>query len=345
MQFTAAQIAERVHGEVHGDGAVLLSGLASAERAGPGDLTFAEKPAYLEAAERGGASAILVSGEPRPSSKVLIRVADARIAVARLLPLFHPPAEHPAGIHPSATVDPSAEVDATAHVGPHCVVGPRARIGARTALLGSVTVGAGCAVGEDARLHPNVVIYPGCEVGSRVIIHSGTVIGADGYSYVFDEGRHRKMLQVGIVVIHDDVEIGANAAIDRGALGPTVIGQGSKIDNLVHVAHNVQIGRHCLVMGQVGFAGSVRMGDYAVIASQSGVADHLTLGAQSIVGAKSGVMRDVPDGAVVLGAPAIPDKLAKRQFLALQQLPDLIRRTRELEKQLAALQAGASNGA
>jgi UDP-3-O-[3-hydroxymyristoyl] glucosamine N-acyltransferase len=254
------------------------------------------------------------------------------------LPLFHPATEYAAGIHASAVIDPSAQVDASAHIGPFCVVGPRARIGKRSALLASVNIGTDCVVGDDTRLHPNVVIYPGCSIGSRVSIHSGTVIGADGYSYVFDEGRHRKMLQVGIVIIHDDVEIGANTAIDRGALGPTVIGQGSKIDNLVHVAHNVQIGKHCLIMGQVGFAGSVQMGDYAVIASQSGVADHLTLGKQSIVGAKSGVMRDVPDGALVLGVPAIPDKQAKRQFIAIQQLPELIRRTRELEKQVAALQ-------
>jgi UDP-3-O-[3-hydroxymyristoyl] glucosamine N-acyltransferase len=339
MQFTATQLAERVHGEVHGDGSVILKGFAPADRAGPGDLTFAEKASYLEAAERSGASAILVSGEVQPSSKVVIRVADARIAVARLLPLFHPAVEHAAGIHPTAVVDPSAQVDVTAHIGPYCVVGARATIGKRCALLSAVNIGTDCVVGDDTRLHPNVVIYPGCQVGNRVSIHSGTVIGADGYSYVFDEGRHRKMLQVGIVIIHDDVEIGANTAIDRGALGPTVIGQGSKIDNLVHVAHNVQIGKHCLIMGQVGFAGSVQMGDYAVIASQSGVADHLTLGKQSIVGAKSGVMRDVPDGALVLGVPAIPDKLAKRQFIAVQQLPELIRRTRELERQMAALQA------
>jgi UDP-3-O-[3-hydroxymyristoyl] glucosamine N-acyltransferase len=149
------------------------------------------------------------------------------------------------------------------------------------------------------------------------------------------------MLQVGNVIIHDDVEIGANAAIDRGALGATIIGQGTKIDNLVHIAHNVVIGRHCLIMGQVGFAGSTRLGDYCVIASQSGIAGHLTLGTQATVGAKSGVMRDIPDKGTVLGIPAAPDKQAKRQMIALTQLPDLIRRTRELEKQLAELKSSS----
>ncbi len=158
---------------------------------------------------------------------------------------------------------------------------------------------------------------------------------------MFDEGRHHKLLQVGNVIIHDDVEIGANTAIDRGALGATVVGQGTKIDNLVHIAHNVIIGRHCLVMGQVGFAGSTRLGDYCVIASQSGIAGHLTLGNQATVGAKSGVMRDIPDKGTVLGIPAAPDKRAKRQMIALQQLPELIRRTRELEKQVAELKAKA----
>src|SRR5205814_8913987 len=151
----------------------------------------------------------------------------------------------------------------------------------------------------------------------RVAIHASTVIGSDGYGYVFDEGRHRKMLQVGNVVIHDDVEIGANAAIDRGALGSTVIGQGTKNDNLVHIAHNVGIGRHCLVVGQVGFAGSTCLGDYVVVASQSGIAGHLKLGNQATVGAKSGVMRDVPDKGVVLGIPAMPDRQMKRAWIGL----------------------------
>ena len=185
------------------------------------------------------------------------------------------------------------------------------------------------------------MVRESCQLGDHVILQNGAIVGSDGYGYVFDEGRHRKVLQAGNVIIHDDVEIGANAAIDRGALGATVIGQGTKIDNLVHVAHNVTIGRHCLVMGQVGFAGSTRLGDYCVIASQSGIAGHLKLGHQATVGAKSGVMRDIPDKGTVLGIPAAPDKQAKRQMIAITQLPELIRRMRELEKHVADLEARA----
>ena len=341
MPLTASQIAELLHGEVLGDGSAELTGFAAADCAKPGDLTFAEKPAYFAAAEESQATAILVTGEVASSKKVLIRVPNPRVAVARLLPFFYPPDQHTPGIHSSATMAPSAQIDPTAYVGPNCVIGARARVGARSVLMGGNHVGRDCQIGDDVCLFPNVVIYAKCQVGHRVSIHAGTVIGSDGYGYVFDEGRHRKMLQVGNVIIQDDVEIGANAAIDRGALGATVIGQGTKIDNLVHVAHNVTIGRHCLVMGQVGFAGSTRLGDYCVIASQSGIAGHLKLGHQATVGAKSGVMRDIPDKGTVLGIPAAPDKQAKRQMIAITQLPELIRRMRELENHVADLEARA----
>ena len=257
--------------------------------------------------------------------------------MAGLLPVFFPPDHYPPGIHPGSIIAPSARVEATAHIGPHCVVGAGVTIGARTVLMGGNHVGRGSSLGDDVCLFPNVVIYQKTLIGHRVVIHAGTVIGSDGYGYVFDEGRHRKVLQVGNVILHDDVEIGANAAIDRAALGATVIGAGTKIDNLVHVAHNVVMGRHCLVMGQAGIAGSTRLGDYAVVASQAGIAGHLQLGRQAMVGAKSGVMRDIPDGGKVLGIPAMPDKQAKRQMIAVQQLPDLIRRLRDLEKQVEQL--------
>ncbi len=270
---------------------------------------------------------------------MIIRVSNTRVAAARLLPLFFPLDEHPPGIDPSAVVAPSAEVHPSAHIGPHCAVGARAQVGARSVLMGGNHIGNDARIGEDCRLHPQAVLYSQTVVGHRVTIHSGTVIGSDGYGYVFDEGRHRKVLQVGNVVIHDDVEIGANSAIDRAAFGSTVIGAGTKIDNLVHVAHNVVMGRHCLVMGQAGFAGSTQLGDYAVIASQSGIAGHLKLGNQSTVGAKSGVMRDVPDGGTVLGIPAMPDKQAKRQWVAVQHLPEMLRRLRELESKVARFEA------
>ena len=339
MSFTAAQIAEQLQGQVIGDGSVQLVGLAPADRARPGELTFAENAAYFAIAEQSQAAAILVAGPFESSSKVLIRVTNPRIALARVMPLFFPPEQHPSGIHPSAAIAASAQVEPTAHIGPNCVLGARVRLGARSVLLGGNHLRADCQLGDDVCLFPNVVLYQKTQVGHRVTIHAGTVIGSDGYGYVLDEGRHRKMLQLGHVMIGDDVEIGANTAIDRGALGPTVIGEGTKIDNLVHIAHNVVIGRHCLIMGQVGFAGSTRLGDYTIVASQTGIADHLKIGNQVIIGAKSGVMRDVPDGAKVLGIPAAPDKQAKRQIIALQQLPDLLHRMRDLEKQVKELAA------
>ncbi len=339
MSITAAQVAEHVRGELVGDGSLPISSIANADLARVGDLTFAEKEAYFAAADQSAATAILVSGPFASATKVIIRVANARVAVARLLPLFFPPDDLAPGIHPSTVVASTAQVDATAHVGPGCVLGEGVRVGARSVLMGGNHLGRGAALGDDGCLHPNVVLYARTQVGHRVTIHAGTVIGSDGYGYVLDEGRHRKVLQVGQVIIHDDVEIGANAAIDRGALGATVIGQGTKIDNLVHVAHNVTIGRHCLIMGQVGFAGSTRLGDYCVVASQSGIAGHLKLGNQSVVGAKTGVMRDVPDGETVLGIPAASHQQTKRQWIAAGQLPEALKRLRELEKQVAELRS------
>lgn len=337
MSFTVAQIAQRINGQIVGDASVQVTGLAPADRASAGELTFAENAAYFAAAEQSQAAAILVADTFSSASKVLIRVANARVALARVLPLFFPPEEYPCGIHPSAVIADSAQVHPTAHVGPNCFLGERVRVGARSVLMGGNDLRADCQLGAEVCLFPNVVLYRQTKLGDRVTIHAGTVIGSDGFGYVLDEGRHRKVLQLGNVIIEDDVEIGAGAAIDRGTLGSTVIGQGSKIDNLVHIAHNVVIGQHCVIMGQAGFAGSTRLGDYVVVASQSGIADHLELGDRVMVGAKSGVMRNVPAGSRVLGIPAAPDIQAKRQIIAMQQLPELLRRTRELEKRVEEL--------
>lgn len=332
MSFTASEIAKRLQGEVLGDASLVLNGLAPANTARVGDLTFAENDKFFTKAEESAASAILVDGDFKSDKKVLIRVPNARVAFAKVLPLFFPEPTFPAGIHPSAVVAPTAQVDPTAYIGPHCVVGERAQISARTVLEGMNHVGAGSVVGANSRLFPNVTIYSQCTIGQRVRIHAGAVIGSDGFGYVFDAGQHRKIPQIGTVIIHDDVEIGANVTVDRGALGPTVIGKGTKIDNLVQVAHNVVIGEHCLLISQVGIAGSTQLGNYVILAGQVGLAGHLKVGNQVVVAAQSGVMHDIPDGGKYLGSPAQPDRQTKRQMLAIQQLPELIRRVRELEK-------------
>jgi UDP-3-O-[3-hydroxymyristoyl] glucosamine N-acyltransferase len=335
--FSAAEIAEHLQGEIVGDGSVRLSGFASADTAKVGDLTFAEKETYFSAAEQSAATAILVSGDFSSSKKVLIRVPNARIAMARVMPLFYPPEKPTQGIHPTAIIDPTAKVNPTAYIGPHCILSAGVRVGARSALLSGNYIGPETHIGDDACFYQNVVVYAKSQIGDRVTIHAGSVIGADGFGYVLDEGRHRKLLQIGNVVINDDVEIGANTTIDRATLGSTVIGQGTKVDNLVQIAHNVVIGRNCIIMGQAGIAGSTQLGDYCVIGAQAGILGHLKFGQASMVGGKSGVTRDIPDGQAVLGYPAAPEKQAKRQWAAMQRLPELARRVRDLEKQLEQL--------
>jgi UDP-3-O-[3-hydroxymyristoyl] glucosamine N-acyltransferase len=259
-------------------------------------------------------------------------VANARIAFARVLPLFFPEPAFTPGVHPSVVLDPSAQIDPTAHIGPHCVIGEKVKIGPGVVLQGNNHIGRHSVIGAQSRLFPNVVIYDQTQIGQRVRIHAGAVIGADGFGYVFDAGVHRKVPQVGHVILQDDVEIGANVTIDRGALGPTTIGKGTKIDNLVQIAHNVSVGEHCLVVAQVGVAGSTKIGHYTTLAGQVGIAGHLKIGNKVTIAAQSGVMHDVPDGGKWLGAPAQPDRQAKRQMIALQHLPELMRRVGELEK-------------
>jgi UDP-3-O-[3-hydroxymyristoyl] glucosamine N-acyltransferase len=284
-------------------------------------------------AEQSAASAIIVDGA-FTSKKILIRVPNARVGFAKALELFFPEATFAPGVHPTAIVAPSAQVDPAAHVGPYCVVGENVRIGARSILQGGNHIGPQCHLGDDVNLFPNVTVYARSEIGNRVRIHTGTVVGSDGFGYVQDNGVHRKVPQIGNVIIRDDVEIGSNVCIDRGALGPTIIGKGTKIDNLVQIAHNVSIGEHCLVISQVGIAGSTKIGNYVIIAGQAGLAGHLKIGNRVTVVAQAGVMNNIPDGEKWMGAPAQPDRQAKRQMIAMTHLPDLLKRVAELEKKL-----------
>jgi UDP-3-O-[3-hydroxymyristoyl] glucosamine N-acyltransferase len=334
MPYTAAEIAKLLGGEVLGEASLMLRGFAPADRAQPGDLTFAENESYFARAEQSAASAIIIDGSATSSRKTLIRVPNARIAFAKVLPLFFPEPVLPAGIHPSAVVSASARVDPTAHIGPHCIVGEKARIGPRSVLQGLNYVGADCLLGEDVNLFPNVTLYPRTEVGDRVRIHAGTVVGSDGFGYVLDNGLHRKVPQIGNVIICDDVELGANVTIDRGALGPTIVGKGTKVDNLVQIAHNVTVGENCIIVSQAGIAGSTKLGNYVILGGQVGLAGHLKIGNRVSVAAQSGVMNNIPDGEKWLWTPAQPDRQAKRQMIALQQLPELFRRVKDLEKKL-----------
>ena len=337
MTLTTSEIAKRLEGEVLGDASATLTGFATADQAGPGDLTFAETSEYFAAAENSAATAIIADAGATSARKTLIRVKNPRVAFARALELFFSEPRPAAGIHPSAVIAASAKVDPAAHVGPNCVIGERVTIGARAILVSGNYIGDDSSLAEDVKLFPNVTIYARTQIGKRVRIHANSTIGSDGFGYVFDVGIHRKVLQVGTTVIGDDVEIGAGVTVDRGALGVTSIGKGTKVDNLVQIAHNVEIGEHCLVCAQVGIAGSAKLGSYVVLAGQVGIAGHLKIGNRVTVGSKAGVMHNIPDGETWLGMPAQPDKQTKRIVIAMQRLPDLLKKVAAWEKKLSNL--------
>jgi UDP-3-O-[3-hydroxymyristoyl] glucosamine N-acyltransferase len=332
--MTIGDIAKNLGGEVIGDASLKITGFSPANAAKPGDLTFAENEMYFKSAEESSASAILIDKDFPPGKKALIKVPNARIAFAKVLPLFFPEQKFPAGVHSTASIAKSAQIDATAHIGPHCVIGENVKVGAGAILQGGNHVGLNCVIGDGSNLFPNVVLYGNTQLGQRVRIHAGSVIGSDGFGYVLDNGMHRKVPQIGGVIIGDDVEIGANVTIDRGALGPTTIGKGTKIDNLVQIAHNVTIGEHSLIVAQVGIAGSTKIGNYTILAGQVGLAGHLKIGNKVVIAAQSGVMNNIGDGEKWFGSPAQPDRQTKRQWIAVQQLPDLIKRVAELERKL-----------
>jgi UDP-3-O-[3-hydroxymyristoyl] glucosamine N-acyltransferase len=335
MNLSVADLAAQLDGEVLGGSSAQLVSFAPADQAGPGHVTFAENEQYLAAAEAGNATAVITPKNFSSTKKILIRVDNPRVAFAKAVAIFFPEPKLPAGVHPSAVVAKSAQVAATAHIGPLCTVGERVKIGAGVELLAGVHIGDDSVIGDATKIFPNVSIYARTQVGKRVRIHSGAVIGADGYGYVFDAGIHRKVPQIGHVVIADDVEIGANACIDRGALGATSIGRGTKIDNLVQVAHNVQTGEHCLLISQCGISGSTKLGNYVILAGQAGLAGHITVGDGAQIGAQAGVMSSLEPGVKVIGAPAQNGRDFMREVAALRKLPELLKKVSALEKKIA----------
>ena len=334
MNLTVTELAKQLAGEITGNANATLNGFAMIDRAKAGDLTFAENTEYFAAAEASAATAIICDLKATSDKKILIRVANPRLAFAKALAIFFPEPQFAPGVHPSAVIAKSAQVDPSAHIGPHCTVGERVKIGAKVVLQAGNFIGDDSTLGDETNLFPNATIYSRSKIGKRVRIHSGTVIGSDGFGYVFDTSFHRKVPQIGDVVIGDDVEIGSNSSVDRGALGSTVIGKGTKIDNLVQVAHNVQIGEHCILVAHAAIAGSSKLGNYVILAGQVGVSGHLKIGNRVTVGGQSGVMTDIPDGEKWLGSPAQPDREFKRQFLAMRHLPELLKKIAEWEKKL-----------
>lgn len=343
---TLSEIAEIVGGTAEGDTSVTIRGVRPLESAGSDHVAFFDNEKLRAQLESSAAGGIIVSPDAMvPSGRNAIRVAQPLVAWAKVVEWFHPSERRYAGISSGSTIGADCYIAQDAGIGPGVHIGDRVRIGPGTEIHPGSTIADDVEIGADCRLYAGVHVYRGSQIGDRVLLHSGVVIGADGYGYVQERTddpaapvRHRKVPQVGSVIIEDDVEIGANSTIDRGALDATVIGRGTKIDNLVMVAHNCRVGPHVLLVAQSGLSGSVEVGAYATVAGQAGVAGHLRIGARAIVGARTGVLNHVPEGEVVLGSPALPVRQARRAYAQIEHLPEFRRRLRELEERLAELE-------
>lgn len=335
-----AELAAKVGGELVGDGGIEIRGLASAEDAGPGDVTFLSNPRYEAAVAGTRASAVIVNASwagACPCARICVPNADRAFALAATC-LGPAPVRYEPGVHPSAVVAADARLGEGVSVGPCCVVARGASVGARTVLVAGCYVGEGVEIGEDGLLYPNVVVREGTRIGKRAILHPGAAIGNDGFGYVKEGAAWIKVPQVGGVELGDDVEIGANATVDRARFGKTVIGHGVKIDNLVQVAHNVRIGDHSAMAAQVGISGSTRIGRGVQLGGQAGLAGHLDIGDGAIVGAQAGVTKNVAAAAFVSGYPAMPHAEARRMHAHLMRLPETKKRLEAAEARIERLE-------
>ncbi|HEX7154887.1 MAG TPA: UDP-3-O-(3-hydroxymyristoyl)glucosamine N-acyltransferase [Thermoanaerobaculia bacterium] len=313
-------IVEFVEGRYDGPEDLVISGVAPLSEAGAGQLSFLSNPQYAPQVETTGAGAVLVANDLEGDSPRWIRVANPYYAMATVVARYFAARPRPSGISPHAAIAESARIAESAAVGAFTSIGENVVIGDGAVIYPNVTIEPDCVIGGGTIVYPQVSIYYGTKIGRRCIIHSGVVIGADGYGFATEGGKHHKIPQVGIVRIEDDVELGAGTTIDRAALGETVIGEGTKVDNLVQIGHNVKIGKHCLLVSQVGIAGSTELGDYVVVAGQSGFAGHLKIGNRVQVAAKSAVLENVADDTKVMGIPAVPFREFARREAHLRRL-------------------------
>ncbi len=345
--LTLQQLAGLVGGEIRrGDPALSLTGINSITDAGPGEVSFVGNERYVAALKTTRASAVLIGEglECEPGEvPALIVVANPTLAFSAVVRHFtpEPPAFRP-GVHPSAQVAPEACLDPSrVSIGPCAVVEEGAVLGDGCIIQAGAFVGRGARLGADCVLHANSIVRERCQLGNRVVVHSGTVVGSDGFGYEFTDGRHVKIEQVGMVEIGDDVEIGACTTIDRARFGRTIIGEGTKIDNLVQIGHNVRIGRHCIIVSQVGISGSTRLGDYVTVAGQVGIAGHLEIADRVILFAKAGVTKSLTEPGPYTGFPAKPLQEGRKLLALPAKIPDILDRLRTLEKRLTALESNS----
>jgi UDP-3-O-[3-hydroxymyristoyl] glucosamine N-acyltransferase len=336
MTRTIKELADFLGCTLEGTGGSRVTGVASPAAARAEDLIYVDSPRHLDQAANSAAKCVVVAPGISLPGKVLLRAANPKLAFARAAEWLLPPAPIATGVHPTAIIAPSAKLAPGAAVGAYAVIEEEVKIGAGTEIGAFCFLGRGARLGEGCRLHPRVTLYPGTRLANHVILHSGTVIGADGFGYVAEGGKHRKFPQVGEVEIQDDVEIGANTTIDRGSLGRTEIGAGTKLDNLVHVAHNVRIGENTVIAAQTGISGSSVMGKNVAVGGQVGIADHCEIEDNAILGAQAGIPsgKTVRSGQIVWGTPARPLDKFKKQFAWFSRLPELADRVKRLESLL-----------
>jgi UDP-3-O-[3-hydroxymyristoyl] glucosamine N-acyltransferase len=325
----------------------VVTGVAVLEQAGANDLSFLGSDAHLREFSTTRAAAVMVQKRvrlPAATSMPVFLVEDADLALATVLERFAPPVPRPpVGIDAAARIAPDARIDPAAAIGPFVTIGSRARVGAGTILHAGVYVGDDTAIGRDCELFPHVVLRERITLGDRVIVHAGSVLGSDGFGYRWNGQKHVKIPQIGVIVIEDDVEIGSCVCIDRAKVGATRVGRGTKIDNLVQVAHNVEIGPHCIIVGQAGIAGSARLGSNVVLGGQAAVRDHVVIGDGAMAAACAAIAEDIEPNAIVSGMPALPHRQSLREQAAFRRLPDLVVQVRKLQEEIEKLKGGGDD--
>ncbi len=340
MRKTLAEIAQLVEGEVVGDDNLIITGLCGIKEGKEGDLTFLASAKYYPLAQKTKASAIITPRDISVDGKSIIRTTNPSLAFAKMVSfVVGPDTDRMRGIHPQALIAPKATLGKDVAVGPFTIVEDNVKIGSHTVISGGCFIGYNTVIGDHCLIYPNTTIRERITIGHRVIIHSGTVIGSDGFGFIPNPEGHEKIPQLGCVVIEDDVEIGAGVTIDRARFDKTQIGRGTKIDNLVHIAHNVIIEENCLIIAQVGISGSVVVKKNAILAGQAGIAGHLTIGEGAVVSSQAGVTKSVPNYTTVLGFPAKPHLEAKKVIAHLQRLPHYVEIINDLKKRIEALEA------